>query len=152
MSMVEGYRNATEVLKAVVPVLEETGTTLAMEPLSTWETNFILTAADAARLAKMVGSPRVSFMLDCKAMWTMEPEPIPEVIRRCRGRFVHFHANDANLQGPGFGQLDFVPIFRALKEVGYNRWVSVEPLDYAPGAQRLARESIRYMKQCLAKA
>jgi len=152
MSMVEGYRNATDVLKAVVPVLEATGVTLAMEPLATWETNFILCADDAIRLDKMVGSPRVAFMLDCKAMWSMEPEPIPDVIRRSKGRFVHFHANDANLQGPGFGQIDFVPIFKALKEVKYDRWVSVEPLDYVPGAEKLARESIKYMRQCLAKA
>ncbi|MBN1590437.1 MAG: sugar phosphate isomerase/epimerase [Pirellulales bacterium] len=152
MSMVEGYRNATDVLKAAVPSLEATGVTIAMEPLATWETNFILTAADAVRLAKMVGSPHVSFMLDCKAMWAMEPMPIPCVIRTQKSPFVHFHANDPNLQGPGFGQLDFVPIFRALKEVKYDRWVSVEVFDYSPGPEKLARDSIKYMKQCLAKA
>ncbi|MBN2217481.1 MAG: sugar phosphate isomerase/epimerase [Pirellulales bacterium] len=151
ISMVEAYQNAADVLKAVVPVLESTGVTIAMEPLSTWETNFLLTAEDGARLKNLVGSPRVSFMLDCKAMWAMEPEPIPDVVRRYRGQFFHFHANDPNLQGPGFGQLDFVPIFHALKETGYNRWVSVEPLEYSPGPERLARESIRYMKECLAK-
>ena len=46
-------------------------------------------------------------MLDCKAMWAMEPEPIPDVIRRYQDWFDHFHANDPNLQGPGFGELDF---------------------------------------------
>jgi len=152
MSMVEAYRNAAETLAAAVPVLDETGVTLAVEPLSVWETNFILTADDAVRLDQLVGSPRVRMMLDCKAMWAMEPEPIPDVIRRYQDWFVHFHANDPNLQGPGFGQLDFVPIFAALKEVGFRRWVSVEVFDYSPGAERLARESIRYMKECLARA
>ena len=151
MSMVEGFRNAAATLRDAVPVLEETGVTIAMEPLATWETNFIITAEDGVRLSEMVDSPHVRMMLDCKAMWAMEPEPIPDVIRLYRDHFVHFHANDPNLQGPGFGELDFVPIFQALKEVGFQRWVSVEVFDYTPGPERLARESIRYMKECLAK-
>ncbi|MEI6037346.1 MAG: sugar phosphate isomerase/epimerase, partial [Planctomycetota bacterium] len=32
-------------------------------------------------------------------------------------------------------------------EVRYAGWVSVEVFDYAPGAERLARESIQYMQR-----
>ncbi len=151
MSMVQAYRNATETLAGAAPVLEETGVTLAMEPLATWETNFLLNAEDGVRLAKMVNSPYVAMMIDCKAMWAMEPLTIPEVIQHYKGQYCHFHANDPNLQGPGFGKLDFVPIFQALKTVGFERWVSVEVFDYSPGAEKLARESIAYMKQCLSQ-
>ncbi len=41
-----------------------------------------------------------------------EDAPTPDVIRRARGVMEHFHANDPNRRGPGFGKTDFVPIFR----------------------------------------
>ena len=63
----------------------------------------------------------------------------------------HFHANDPNRQGPGFGNLDFVPILETLGEIDYRGWVSVEVFDYSPGVERLARESVQYLQSCLAK-
>ena len=98
----------------------------------------------------LVGSPHCRLHLDCKAMAAEDKTPIPAVIRRYRGLFVHFHANDPNLQGPGFGQLDFVPIMKALQDVNYRGWVSVEVFDYTPGPERLTRESIAYMRKCAA--
>jgi sugar phosphate isomerase/epimerase len=78
-----------------------------------------------------------------------ERVPIPDLIRRYRDLVVHFHANDPNRQGPGFGDLDFVPILEALGEIDYSGWVSVEALDFTPGAERLARESSEYLQRCL---
>jgi sugar phosphate isomerase/epimerase len=78
--------------------------------------------------------------------------PIPELIHKYRKQFVHFHANDPNRQGPGFGKLDFVPIMKALAEINYSGWVSVEPTDYSAGPERLARESIAYLRKCAAKS
>jgi sugar phosphate isomerase/epimerase len=151
MSKDDGMKHAVEVLRAAMPACEKADVTLAFEPLSTKDTNFITTAAEGAALVERVDSPRCRLHLDCKAMAT-EPTPIPELIRKFHKVTIHFHANDANLQGPGFGRLDFVPILRALKEVEYRGWVSVEPLDYSPGVERTARESIRYLERCAKEA
>jgi len=150
VSRQEATRYAAEVFGAVVPALEETGVVLALEPLGPEWTDFLRNAKEAVELAGMIGSDQVRLHLDCNAM-TSESVPIPELIRGNRELLTHLHVNDPNKLGPGFGELDFVPIFRALREIDYAGWVSVEVFDYSPGAERLARESIEYMQSCLAK-
>jgi sugar phosphate isomerase/epimerase len=151
MTRAEGLDYAAEVLATILPELEARGVVLAIEPLGPQETNFLLTAAEAMELIERVGSPQVRLHLDCKAMVT-EATPIVELIRRYHPWLAHFHANDPNRQGPGFGELDFVPIFRALNEVDYDGWVSVEVFDYTPGIERLARASIEFLQRCCRSA
>ncbi len=147
MKRAQGMDYAAEVLGAVVPELEARDVVLAIEPLGPQETNFLLTAAEALGLIDRISSPHVRLHLDCKAMAT-EATSIVDLIRQYRPWLAHFHANDPNRQGPGFGELDFVPVFKALDEVQYDGWVSVEVFDYTPGIERLARESIDYMRRC----
>lgn len=140
--------HARGVVDDCLAVLEETGVTLCIEPLAPAEGNFLNTAAEAVRLIEKVGHPNCRLILDCKAM-SSEAVPIPDLIRLHVSLLEHFHANDPNKQGPGFGELDFVPIFAALGEVDYQGWVSVEVFDYTPGIERLARESIENMREAL---
>lgn len=151
MSKETGMKHAAEVLQAAVPAFEKADVVLALEPLGPRDTNFVTTAAEGVELIDKVGSPRCQLHLDCKAMAT-EPTPIPDLIRKYRDVMVHFHANDPNLQGPGFGKLDFVPVMQALADIRYRGWVSVEVFDYKPGPERLTRESIEYMRKCEPKA
>ena len=146
----QGMDYAAEVFSRIAPVLEKNEVVLAVEPLTPAETNFLCTAAEAVELIERIGSSQVRLHLDCKAM-SSEKLPIPELIRQYHPWLAHFHANDPNRQGPGFGQLDFVPIFEALGRVDYQGWVSVEVFDYTPGIERLAQESLQYMLSCLEK-
>lgn len=144
----EARDHAIEVITACLPVFEETGTILAVEPLTPADTNFLTMACAAADIVDRVGSSHCRLHLDCRAM-ASEPTPIPQLIDEFRSYLVHFHVNDPNGQGPGFGKLDFRPILDALGRIDYRGWVSVEVFDYAPGVERLARESIVYLRECL---
>jgi sugar phosphate isomerase/epimerase len=141
---------AADVLRRVVPTLEECDVTLAVEPLGPQEGDFLNTAKLGVQLIEMVGASHVRLHLDVKAMST-ESTPVPQLIRENAPYLAHFHANDPNKRGPGMGEVDFHPILEALGEIDYRGWVSVEVFDYEPGPERLARESIEYLQRLCAE-
>lgn len=144
----EAMKYAADVIAAAEPAFAKHQVTLALEPLGPGEGDFLLTAAAGAELMDMVGSPWVRLHLDVKAMST-EALEIPDIIEANASRIAHFHANDPNLLGPGMGEVDFTPIFTALKKINYSDWVSVEVFDYSPGVEKIARESIANMNKCI---
>ena len=74
-----------------------------------------------------------------------ESASIPDVIRKNADKLGHFHANDRNSRGPGSGEVDYKPIADALKEIGYEGYVSVEVFNYSQGPETIARESLSYL-------
>ncbi len=148
ISQQQGVQFALEVFGSIVPDLKASGVVLALEPLTADETNFLLTAEDTVDLIDQLGSEQIRLILDCKAM-SAEKHPVRDLVDTYQPWLVHFHANDPNRQGPGFGKLDFKPIFKALSRIEYEGWVSVEVFDYSPGVERLAKESLSYMEHCL---
>ncbi|KPJ74790.1 MAG: D-tagatose 3-epimerase [Planctomycetes bacterium DG_20] len=145
------FARAAEACRAVCETAAPLGVALALEPLAPSETNFLTTAAEAIRLIEAVDHPACRLHLDVKAM-ASEGRPIPQIIADGAAHLAHFHANDANRRGPGFGEVDFVPIAAALKQAGYDGTVSVEVFDYEPDPQTIAERSLAYLKKTFSEA
>ena len=127
----------------------ERNVVINFEPLAPSETNFVNTHTEAIQFVQQLESPNFKVILDVKAMCSMG-KPIPEIIRESAGEFGYFHANDENLKGPGFGDVDFKPIGAALKEVSYDGVVSVEVFKFDEGPEAIAAESLRYLQKTFA--
>jgi D-psicose/D-tagatose/L-ribulose 3-epimerase len=132
--------------RQVLSTLAERSVLLCQESLPAPEADFIMTAAEAARMVREIDHPNFRLMLDVKSMCSEERTPA-EIIGEFAPLVEHFHANDANRRGPGFGDTDFHPIAAALRDVGYQGYVSVEVFDYTPDPETIARESLRYLKE-----
>ena len=145
MSTREAMRNMAEIIQLAMPEFERSGVVIALEPLGPNESNFLVTTAEGLELMQMIGSPYCQLVLDCKGM-AGAGESVPDTLREYHQHMVHFHANDPNRQGPGFGHLDFRPIMAALHEINWQGWISVEAFDYSAGVERVARESIQHLK------
>lgn len=136
---------ATDVFRESVRRAEDRAVTICFEPLAPAETNFINTAAEAVRFIRQFDSKSFRIILDVKAMCS-EDKPIPQIIRESWPHFAYFHANDRNLKGPGFGDVDFLPIAAALREVGYDGVVSVEVFKFDEGPEAIATRSLEYLR------
>lgn len=145
LSYDQAWDYARETFGAIVPTLESRNVTFCLEPLAPEETDFLNTADEAARMIREIGSPNFQLLLDVKAM-SSESKRIPQIIRENRSIVKHFHANDENKRGPGFGDTDFVPIAAALKDIDYAGWVSVEVFDFSPDPVTIATKSMEYLK------
>ena len=141
---------AAEVLRAAMPAMEKNGVILAIGPLGPADTNFILTAAEGVELMKMVNSPHCRLHLDCKAMAT-EPTPIPELIRKYRASSCistpMIRTARARVSASWILCRSSRPCARSATVVGFPSRSSTT----SPGGERLARESIRYLRQCAGK-
>lgn len=139
-----GY--AVEVFSECLDTAAQRGVTLAIEPLSTRETDFLMCAQDGVDLIERINHPNFRLHLDVKAM-SYEYKPIPQIIRECARHLAHFHVNDPNLLGPGMGEVQYEPIIEALRGVGYDGWLSVEAFDFKYGAEKIARASVEYLRK-----
>jgi len=149
VSMEQARAWAAETLAPGLKTAEDRHVLWCIEPLAPGETNFLNTAAEAIEFARQLNSPAARIILDVKAM-AAERTPITDVIRASWPHFAHFHANDPNRKGPGFGAMDFRPIVGALKSVGYDGFVSVEVFNFEEGAATIATQSLLCLRAAFA--
>jgi sugar phosphate isomerase/epimerase len=142
----QAFDYAREAFENAMPACEAGGVIICMEPLTHLETDFCLSAEETVKLIEAVDHPCFRLLLDTKAM-AFEKESRAELIRKHAKYLAHYHANDENLNGPGWGAVDFRPIFEALRDIQYAGYVSVEVFNFDPGPEAIATKSLEYMKR-----
>ncbi len=86
--------------------------------------DFITTTADAVELCRRVSNPAIRVNLDMGGV-TMSGDDPARAIRDAAEFIGHFHASEPNLQPLG-AESDHAAAARALSEIRYDRWISIE--------------------------
>jgi D-psicose/D-tagatose/L-ribulose 3-epimerase len=147
----EARKRAVEAISSAARHAEEAGVVYCIEALPPASTAFINTLQEAADVVTTIGSPAVKTMIDTCAAAASETEPVAALVERWvpGGMIGHVQINDRTGLGPGQGNDDFAPIFRALARTGYRHAISVEPFRYEPDGPTCAARAIGYVRGIL---
>lgn len=112
-------------LAAVSELLVDTDITLGLEAINRFETDLLNTADEACELARLTGSTRIGVLLDAFHM-NMEEKNIRDALVKTGDHLVHFHCVENDRGVPGSGHTPWDEIFEGLRDIGYNRWLTME--------------------------
>jgi D-psicose/D-tagatose/L-ribulose 3-epimerase len=160
------WDRALDAYRSLVPVLEDTGVTVAIEPLNRFETYFLNTAEDAARFCREVNHPNVGILLDTFHA-NIEEKKVGDAYRIAGPYLKHVHACENDRGTPGTGHVDWDEVFAALRDVGYDGWLTIESFgarieaiaaaaaiwrDIEPVAESIAFDGVNFLKRKTAVA
>lgn len=125
LSLEEAHEIAVPLFRDMGRICDERGLRLGLEHNPPeYGCDFILNAADARRFVDHVDSPGVALHLDSGGLH-LGGGDIGLVIRDI-GPFCHYHASEPMLAPLGDTVVDHAGAVRALRDIGYDKWVSIE--------------------------
>lgn len=157
----EEWNRAIDGLSSLTLLLEETGVSLAIEPLNRFETFFLNTAADARALCDAVDHPQVGVLFDTFHA-NIEEKNIHSALQQIGPHLKHVHTCENDRGAPGTGHVAWSELFDSLQALHYDGWMVIESFgacipeiaaaaciwrDLAPSSEALAEEGLRFLKR-----
>jgi len=152
-SWAAGLKLFVEMLKPVIEHAEKEGVLLLIEP----EPGLLVETADQfLELMRHLDSPAVGLNFDVGHAYCVGDDPattIPRLAKYIR----HFHLEDIAATRvhhhlvPGEGAIDFGATFRAIRQIGYDGWVTIELYPYVDDPDAAARTALERVKAILAQ-
>lgn len=141
----EATRHYIEGVAAVAPHAESRRVTILVEALPPSQCDVVQSLEEAVDIVRQVGSPAVRTMFDTHNA-AEERESHAELLDRYFDYIRHVHVNEMDGRHPTPGGYDFKPVLSVLKKRDYQGWVSLEAFDFTPGAEAIAKGSLRYLE------
>ncbi len=108
------------------------GQILLLEPLNRYETNLLNTVQQGLEFLASLKTKNVRLLLDLFHM-NIEEQDVAAAIHSAEAAAGHIHLADSNRRAAGFGHTNFAPIIHALKDIGFNGYLSAEILPLPSG-------------------
>ena len=157
----EEWNWAVEGLREVAQHAKKRQVTVCLEPLNRFETYFLNTLEDAARLVNDIGAPNVKIHFDTFHANIEEKNPA-EALRLVAKELGHVHVSENDRGIPGTGHNDWQGVLKALKAMRYKGWMTIESFaqpepelaaaaaiwrDMAPSGDELAQQGLRFIRR-----
>lgn len=98
---------------------------ISLEPLNKQECNFINSVAEGGEIVKSVNHDNFRLLADIYHM--LKEDESPSNITKYGHLLYHTHiAEETGRTSPGVNKEDFIPYFRALKDIGYDGRMAIE--------------------------
>jgi D-psicose/D-tagatose/L-ribulose 3-epimerase len=159
------WKRAVESYQSAISDLESNDVTLAIEPLNRFETYFLNTSADLAALCDAVGHSRVGASYDTFHS-NIEDKHLGASIRLLGKHIKHVQTCENDRGTPGSGHVEWDDVFGALREIGYDQWLSIESFapnlgdfssavciwrDIEPNTDNIAFDGIKFLRRQLGR-
>ncbi|KKL53313.1 hypothetical protein LCGC14_2276680, partial [marine sediment metagenome] len=130
------WNYSKECLLKVAEYAEGKGVVLALEPVNRFETYFLNTIEDTRKMVEEINHPNIGIHADTFHM-NIEEENFYGAIKMAGEHLYHVHLCENNRGIPGTGHIPWDDVFRALRELNYDRWAVVE--SFVPAVEEVAR-------------
>lgn len=127
------WKRAVEGMQRVGDEADRLGITIALEVLNRFETLLLTDASEGVQFCRDVNRKSVKVLLDTFHM-NIEEDDLPAAIRATGEWLAHLHVGEGNRKLPGMGHLDWTAIGSALKDIGFDGMVVMEPFMKAGGS------------------
>lgn len=141
LSDTQAFSQAIEFFRCAAQKAYKEGVSLCIEPNPPqYGANFITGWKDALRLVESVDAKGFGLHLDTGCI-SMNGDSPAEAVRACGKAICHFHISEAQLADFSDPQVDHLSAARALLDIGYSGWVSIE--------MRMGAEPLNALDQAL---
>lgn len=122
----EDWKYSVEGMQILAPIAKQHNISLGMEVINRFETHVLNTAEEAVAFVKEVNEDNVKVMLDTFHM-NIEEDSISKAIYTAGDLLGHLHTGECNRKVPGKGRIPWKEIGNALRDIGFDGRVAMEP-------------------------
>ncbi len=130
-----------EALEQLGPRAHAQGVPFLLEPLNRYESNLFNTLHQASLFTATLRTRNIRLLADLFHL-NIEEASIPDALRTAGSGIGHVHLADSNRSAAGFGHTDLTAAVAALREIGYEGYLSAEVFP-RPTPEEAATQAIR---------
>ena len=148
ISVDEAKKHFADGLAAVANHAGDRSVKILVETLDSGQTDVVNTMAESLEIVQMVSHPAIGTMFDYHNTLD-ETESLESLVRAYYDHIDHIQIQemDGRHLGTGNAVETYVDSFKALRELGYDKWISLEIFDFEPGGKVIAEESMAVLRQ-----